>query len=1843
MTTNLRGLGLVLLFAFSANLKAQNDCAAYPKTGKFDTLTYIKSSVPTDPGKGAGIWLGQGTILRNGSEVRPAFIPSNHPEWAIAIAVAWNYTRNTINRVEYPQIGYWLGTVVQETELACVTGTTWSTPAQTSNNMANATTIMGHDGCFQIEGPGSAYGQLNQNYPMGRFPSSLHPTLIMGPTNFETSAMVKSYFDVYTTSVYNDHVGWDVYESIDCTTDPYAYIKTSASGYNGGINAFAGNAGKFNGSQDGNSCWGGMAATTANYANDVAKWVSVLENTPSYCEYPTGSSFDSYYNGDMTWTMVSNYINSIKVMYPEVNWTTVTAAVQAKFNSLAVGGKIKFQQMGDVIDAIVINLPKDYPQTVEGSPVGVDVFGCSGNKVPYGHFQILNGAQTVCLGESVTMNIVVDAGGGATPTFKWYKSSAPGTILATTQSYTITPTAVGSVVYSAEVCNSAGCYRLNSNECNACMDSRNLCGVQINAKQCSNCTFTAAATSTNTPCKGIPGGKINLTLTNTPANYTVNYTGTTSTGTVVGSFASTGNSVLIDQLRDGSYNVELVSATDPLCKATTTVIVGYTTNVNYYLDANVTGTANCVAGVKAEVKELPSPCNWKVRVHVPTYFMWENPVNFGVSTTTGLTNVDRYTRTAAKPEIDLWNDAQIYESVFSLNTGDVMTFKFGLTNTPGATMWRDYQITVFDENNNQVYTKLVAAGSAKLDLPYTAGTYGVTCPATIPNYTFSWSPSLTAVNTTTTTSTGTVPVDKTTDKTYTVTAINLASPQCTLTDTVIVRKNPACTTTACVKPSAVISGSGSICPGDSIKLTVTLTGSANWKLRIKNGASITKVQNITASPYTFYAKTAGTYSIDTVWDANCDTLGKGAGAVVTVKTAPTATITGAATICQGDSTLMTVALTGTANWKLKINKAGVVSTVSNIASIPYTFWAKTGGTYTVDSVWDANCSAKGIGSPVVVANPQPTIATAGSTTICQGDTAKITLTLTGTAPFTIKAKVGAITGTYVTNTTSFIVPLTTAGTDTINVTDATGCKAVTKTITIVVNPKVTVAFAKDTMNICAGTPVNLTPVVTGGTAPVTYVWTGLGSGAGTSYNANAQGYYYVAVTDNKGCIGKDTVYVKVSSSLTVNLVNKSICVGDSLILDAGYDVVNYHLQWNTPDTTQTIKVKTVGIYGVVVQTRTGGCTGSDSMNLSMFAMPVVSLGVDDTICIGAKATLNAGNGFSSYLWSTTDVTPTISKGNGTYNVTVTDANGCKAKDTIQVTEIAKPSPDVIQDIATCAGTNLTFKEGSYNNLHGPYTYKWLYDNSTADSLKFTNLSNAHNLMTSFGGWVKVDVSDKFGCKGRDSARVTINSALPVQISGVPDTMMCAGGAAITLSSQYTAAGGYTFNWTGTTPATTESISVTKAGLITLVVSSGGCTGTDAITIVVNPLPDMNLITTTKSICSGDAALLGYNYGANHSYLWEDNAPSTLSTNTIYSTTTGGTYTVTVTNTVTGCKADTNIVVTAHAKPNVGIGNDIDTCNNVTLTLSETTGQTGVTYSWTKLSTAPIVLGTTATLPVSNSDQYKLTVTDAFGCFKSDSLNALFRIMPVVNLLGADTSTIKIICEGEILPLNAINAASGMTYLWNNSSVNPVLNVNQSGTYSVTVSNGNCVAKDTQIVQQIVLPDEVLNDTIFPIKSIYCFAEEGPVVLSALTHDPASSAYNYLWNNGATTPQINLTAGGLYSVKIGLDKCNVIDEIAVTDYCPTTFFVPNSFTPNGDNTNDVFYAVGYYVNDYQLLIFDRWGNLIFKSNDMATGWNGMVNGRPVQQDVYVWKVNYSINMDTGKTKAKEKIGHVTVIY
>ncbi|MFZ9848454.1 MAG: gliding motility-associated C-terminal domain-containing protein [Flavobacteriales bacterium] len=255
--------------------------------------------------------------------------------------------------------------------------------------------------------------------------------------------------------------------------------------------------------------------------------------------------------------------------------------------------------------------------------------------------------------------------------------------------------------------------------------------------------------------------------------------------------------------------------------------------------------------------------------------------------------------------------------------------------------------------------------------------------------------------------------------------------------------------------------------------------------------------------------------------------------------------------------------------------------------------------------------------------------------------------------------------------------------------------------------------------------------------------------------------------------------------------------------------------------------------------------------------------------------------------------------------------------------------------------------------------------------------------------------------------------------------------------------------------------------------------------------------------------------------------------------------------------------------------------------------------------------------MNNTGYYSLTVTDTFSCSAKDTVHVNFKAYPIVDLLNGEDSVS--ICEGETIALNA--TYNGATYLWNVQATSPIIVVDNTGTYSVKVSNGNCSVFDTVYVKEVILPKNILSEFTNAMRSSHCFAEEGSMVISL---DTTASSYTYLWNTGETTSSIEIAGGGVYKVVVNEGNCAVSDEVKVLDYCPTTFYIPNAFTPNGDGNNNQFMAVGSNVNDFEMLIFNRWGEQIFRSTDINLGWDGTYLNHLVQQDVYVYKILYSVN-------------------
>jgi gliding motility-associated-like protein len=390
----------------------------------------------------------------------------------------------------------------------------------------------------------------------------------------------------------------------------------------------------------------------------------------------------------------------------------------------------------------------------------------------------------------------------------------------------------------------------------------------------------------------------------------------------------------------------------------------------------------------------------------------------------------------------------------------------------------------------------------------------------------------------------------------------------------------------------------------------------------------------------------------------------------------------------------------------------------------------------------------------------------------------------------------------------------------------------------------------------------------------------------------------------------------------------------------------------------------------------------------------------------------------------------------------------------------------------------------------------------------------------------------------------------------------------------------------------------------LYTDSNGCIrmGIDSIFLV--PCLTINLNSGNDTIvCQGDTLILDATT-PNATYLWQDN-----STNPTFNVTQQGSYWVQITNNC-GSISDT-INVNYNPTPKVELGNDTSLCQGETLILDATTSN--ATYLWQDNSTNP-------TVNITQQGTYWVQITDNCGS-TSDTINVNYNPTPTVEL-GNNTS----LCQGETLILDA--TTSNATYLWQDNSTNPTFNVTQQGTYWVQITDNCGSISDTINVNYNPTPTvELGNDTSL------CQGE-------TLILDATTSNATYLWQDNSTNPTVNITQQGTYWVQI-TDNCGSTSDTIIIDLtdCNCILYVPNSFTPNFDNINDQFLPIISECDfkEYSLMVFNRWGEKIFETNNYYDSWDGTYQERLCQNGVYIYLLQYSY--DSGY---EQKYGHVTLL-
>lgn len=298
------------------------------------------------------------------------------------------------------------------------------------------------------------------------------------------------------------------------------------------------------------------------------------------------------------------------------------------------------------------------------------------------------------------------------------------------------------------------------------------------------------------------------------------------------------------------------------------------------------------------------------------------------------------------------------------------------------------------------------------------------------------------------------------------------------------------------------------------------------------------------------------------------------------------------------------------------------------------------------------------------------------------------VTACNTAAFSQTLNAGNAGATYVWDnaSTAQTRTVTAAGTYYVAVTIGTCTRR--DTVVVSLNALPVVNLGNDTA-ICSGNTLTMSA----GNPGAGYLWDN--ATTAQTRTVSASGTYYVAVTGTNTCVGRDTLVVTVNALPVVSLGNDTgFCTGGSLVLDASATGAAY--LWDDASTAATRTVTAAGTYYVAV-TATNTCTGRDTIAVVENALPVVSLGNDTAICGGVTLTLDAANAGAAYLWddASTAQTRDINTA-GAYAVSVTDANGCSAADTVTVTQIAAPS-GTIQSVNNGEGS-YTFSVGNPANV-----------------------------------------------------------------------------------------------------------------------------------------------------------------------------------------------------------------------------------------------------------------------------------------------------------------------------------------------------------------------------------------------------------------------------------------------------------------------------------------------------------------------------------------------------------------
>jgi gliding motility-associated-like protein len=588
-----------------------------------------------------------------------------------------------------------------------------------------------------------------------------------------------------------------------------------------------------------------------------------------------------------------------------------------------------------------------------------------------------------------------------------------------------------------------------------------------------------------------------------------------------------------------------------------------------------------------------------------------------------------------------------------------------------------------------------------------------------------------------------------------------------------------------------------------------------------------------------------------------------------------------------------------------------------------------------------------------------------------------------------------------------------------------------------------------------------------------------------------------------------------------------------------------------------------------------------------------------------------------------------------YTITVTDINGCALSDSALVTQ---PPAIVLNTSSSPAYCQLPTGSASVtaSGGTGSFTYLW------QPGMQTTSVIN--NILP---GIYTVTVTDANSCT--QSATITITNT-PGVTASVSNIVMPLCNVSCDGSVTAVATGGfapYQYSWNSTPSQTNATANNLCAGnYMVIITDTASCADTAMVTLTA-PAPLLLSAGTVPPICIGQSATLSATASGGtlpYSYSWAPSGP-------VVSPTVTTTYTVTVTD-GHGCQASPQ-QVTVVVNPPLAVsisGNALVCMNSLATLLATGSGGNGgpYTYSWQPTGST----GPSCTDHPSMNTVYTVTLTDNCTAL---SATATFAItvppLPVATFTTDDTTGCGHLCVNFT---NTTPNTQSVFWSFSDGFTSTALNPNhcfQAGTFDATLivtDNNGCRDTATAPGLLIVHSNPVADFTLGPqpttiLEPNICFTDHS-------TPDVISWYWNFDDQNDQTTSNVQnpchaYSDTGKYCTSLIVTNqygcwSTSMNCLYIEPYF--TLYVPNAFTPNDDGLNDIFLPVGDDVDpdNYELMIYDRWGNLIFSTTTWGEGWNGIAKGgtRLSQIDTYVWK----INLKDHAGQRHRLYGHVSII-